>query len=139
MIRKKSVTQTPARDDSEGRAAADRSNSLPSGVASRPIGGSSSGSGAPRQDNRSSLVNKALEDLRLFLERKGVDPSRADEFEIHVKQKNAADGSYSVHYTDPYGSMLSSKNDVLLAIQLAPSGSKRHASSVIPCVRSIAA
>jgi hypothetical protein len=134
MIRKKSVTQTPARDDSEGKTATDRANNPPLDISLRPVGGPSPGPGAARQDNRSSLVSKALEDLRLFLERKGVDPSRADEFEIHIKQKNAVDASYSVHYTDPFGSMLSSKNDVLLSIQLAPSGSRRQTNSVSACL-----
>lgn len=137
MIRKKSVTQTPSRDSAEGSTTSSTPNGASSTNPSRSTGTSSAGSGSGRHDNRSSLVGKALDDLRLFLERKGVDPSRADEFEIHIKQKNAVDGSYSVHYTDPLGSMLSSKNDVLLAIQQSPSGSKRHASSVNNTVISI--
>ena len=49
-----------------------------------------------------------------------MDPSRASEVKIHIRQKGASDSSYSVHYSDKSGSILASKNDVYLYLEKTP-------------------
>jgi hypothetical protein len=66
------------------------------------------------------LRSRALDDLKNFLERRGMDPSRATEVKIHIRQKGASDSSYSVHYSDKSGSILASKNDVFLYLEKTP-------------------
>ena len=62
------------------------------------------------------LTQRAMDDLKLFLQKKGVASSKADEFKIHIKQKSHGNGSYSIHYTDKNGEMYLSKGDLLVSL-----------------------
>lgn len=87
--------------------------------------------------------SKARKDLIDFLTRKGVDAKAAEDYQIHVRQNkmksrrsegssnnNASSFSYSFTYSGPDGSILTSKSDVLAAIQdrrsRLSSSSSRH-------------
>ena len=72
------------------------------------------------QSETNELQEKARNDLILFLSNKPVDIKALDEYEIHVhKSKNRKgkdNSSFSVQYTAPDGSILTSKTDVLNSI-----------------------
>lgn len=67
------------------------------------------------------LKQRAMDELKIFLDRKGVPRSRADEFQIHIKQKGSqGGGSYSVHYTDKNGEIYMSKADLYVSLNRPP-------------------
>lgn len=77
------------------------------------------------------LESKAKRDLINFLESKHIDPKYADVYQVHIrlqKKRKSISGSsdhsrksdgpgYSVTYSSPDGSILTSRGDVLAAIQ----------------------
>lgn len=114
-IRKKSrpIQDFPERKvTSSADSAAGNGSSLsnPRGSVTSPTATGISGGG----NKMENLEARAMEDLKSFLERKGINPSKANDYKIHIKQKGAGDSSYTVNYSDRNNFMLFSKNDVFL-------------------------